>query len=334
MRTSKVTIEDIAGRAGVSKATVSRVLNRPTTVTEVKREAVKVAMNEMGFKPNQFARSLANGHSNTIGIVTQNIGTSFYDSIARSIIQSLRQTQYAPIFSDGMYEHDAENAAINTLLDRQVDAVIVLGGDLTPDEIHGGEDAVPMVMVARQIEGWNGVCIGVDNVAMGYNATKHLIDAGHVQIAHVTGNPSHEDAVNREKGYRKALAEANIPIDEDLIFPGNFYGQAGVLAVESWLMRGKSFSAVFAANDLSAFGVRLALSRRNIRVPDEVSIVGIDDKIESALMPPPLTTIRQPADAMGEAAVKAVTTILSGKKTESVLMQGELIVRESVSRRH
>lgn len=146
-----------------------------------------------------------------------------------------------------MYQQDAANAAIKTLLDRQVDAIIILGGDLTPAEVRDAHHDVPLILVARQIDDWDGVCIGVDNVAMGYTATKHLIDAGHVQVAQVARDPSHEDAVDREMGYRKAHLEAGIKVDEELIYPGKFYGQSGALTVESWLMRGKSFSADEAA---------------------------------------------------------------------------------------
>lgn len=128
----------------------------------------------------------------------------------------------APIFSDGMYQQDAANAAIKTLLDRQVDAIIILGGDLTPAEFRDAHHDVPLILVARQIDDWDGVSIGVDNVAMGYTATKHLIDAGHVQVAQVARDPSHKDAVNREMGYRKAHLEAGIKVDEELIYPEIF----------------------------------------------------------------------------------------------------------------
>lgn len=334
IKNSPITIADIAERAQVSKATVSRVLNNPDLVHQSKRRVVLDTMDELGFKPNQFARSLAGGHSMTLGIVTQNIGTSFYDDIIRGIIAGLRGSSYSPIFSDGLYQHDAENAAIKTLRERHVDGIILLGGDVPADELAIVAAEKPLLVVARELPDFDGVCLSTDNFKLGYDATQFLIAAGHRAIAHVAGNPAHEDAVRRAAGYRQAMSDAGLPIDEELIYQGNFYGQAGVLAVESLLMRGKHFSAVFAANDLTAFGVRLALSRRGIRVPDEVSLIGIDDKLESALMVPPLTTIRQPAAEMGRAAAETMIQILAGEKPASRVFDGELKVRESVTRMH
>lgn len=334
VKPSRVTIGDIARRAHVSKATVSRVLNSPELVAADKREAVLAVVGEMGFQPNLLARGLASGRSMTIGIVTQNIGTSFYDDIIRSIIERLRRTQYSPIFGDGLYEHSAEIAAVNTLRDRQVDGIILLGGDIPTQELSDATSNLPLVVVARELPEWAGVCLSCDNFDLGYRATKHLIECGHAQIAHVAGDPKHQDAIRRTDGYRQALADAGIAVDPELIYDGNFYGQAGVLAVESWLMRVKDFTAIFAANDLTAYGCRLALSRRRIRVPDEISLVGIDDKIESALIDPPLTTMRQPAAEMGLAAADAMLGLIDGKPGVSRSFTGRLIERESVRRLH
>lgn len=334
VKPSRVTIGDIARHANVSKATVSRVLNNPELVNDAKREAVLAAVGEMGFQPNLLARGLASGQSMTIGIVTQNIGTSFYDDIIRGIIMRLRSTDYSPIFGDGLFEQKAEVAAVRTLRDRQVDGIIVLGGDIPTTELTQVAADRPVVVVARELPEWDGTCLSCDNFDLGYQATKHLLDHGHVQIAHVAGNPAHQDAVRRTDGYRQALADAGIEFDRELVYDGNFYGQSGILAVESWLLRGKHFSAVFSANDLTAFGVRLALSRRGIRIPDEVSLIGIDDKIESALMAPPLTTVRQPAKEMGLAAANAMLKMLQGQPTESLSFTGELIIRESVAQKH
>jgi LacI family transcriptional regulator len=334
MKEGRITIDDIARLAKVSKATVSRVLNNPSLVNGAKKEAVLAAMGQTQFQPNLMARSLASGQSMTIGIITQNIGTSFYDDIIRAIILGLRQTNYRPIFGDGLYEQNAEVAAIKTLCDRQVDGIILLGGDVSGNELLRLAEGRAVVVVAREMIDFEGTVFSTDNFRLAYDATRYLIDQGHTEIAHVAGNPAHEDAIRRTNGYCQALDDAGIKVDEELIYQGNFYGQSGVLAVESWLMRGKNFSAIFAANDLAAFGARLALSRRNIRVPDEVSIIGIDNKSESALVSPPLTSVRQPAAEMGQAAATAVVDLLQGKSVESKVFFGEIVVRESVSRKN
>jgi len=165
-------------------------------------------------------------------------------------------------------------------------------------------------------------------------ATRHLIEHGHRRIVHISGNPAHSDAIRRAEGYRAAMGEAGIEVDESMTYEGNFYGQSGILGVESLLMRGIHFSAIFAANDLTAFGAALALSRRNIRVPDEVSIIGVDDKLESSLVIPPLTTIRQPAKQIGEASASAIIDLIQDRPVKKQIFHGELVIRQSVSRVH
>lgn len=334
MRNRKVTIQDIADEANVSKATVSRVLNNHASVNEAKREAVLAAMGALNYEPSQLARSLAGGRSMTIGIVTQNIGTAVYDEIVRGVISSLSGTGYSPIFADGQFIPQLELDAIKTLLGRRVDGVIFMGGNLPRKELADVRDQIPTIVVARQLDNWGEQCIYMDNFEAGYKATRYLIDMGHRDIAHIKGIEDHEDAICRYEGFRKAMEDAELPIDEELIYQGNFRGQSGALAIESWLMRGKNFTAVFAANDLSAFGARLALFRRGIRVPDEVSLIGVDDMMVASLMPPPLTTIRQPAVEMGQSAGKAIIALIEGKPFESPTPVPELIRRESVARTH
>lgn len=334
MKNRKVTIQDIADQASVSKATVSRVLNNHLTVNAEKREAVLAAMEALNYEPSQLARSLAGGRSMTVGILTQNIGTAFYDQIVRGVIASLAGTGYSPIFADGQFDRELAAKAVETLLGRNVDGVVLVGGNLPLQHLESLKGKVPTIVVARQLENWGDQCIYMDNFEAGYLATQFLIDQGHRAIAHIKGNVEHEDAIRRYRGYRKAMEDAKIPIDEELIYEGNFHGQCGTLAIESFLMRGKNFTAVFAANDLSAFGARLALYRRGIRVPDEVSLIGVDDMLEAALMPPPLTTIRQPAAEMGRAAGKSILSLIQGQLIPAPRLIPELIRRESVSTLH
>ncbi len=331
MKSGKVTIQDIANEAKVSKATVSRVLNNHSSDNAEKREAVKAAMGALNYEPSRLARSLAGGRSMTIGILTQNIGTAFYDGIVQGIFASLSGTGYSPIFADGKFKREIEIHAVDTLLDRNVDGVILVGGNLPLEHAEAIREKIPTIVVARQLEDWGEKCIYMDNLEAGYIATQFLIDMGHRDIAHIKGNIEHDDANRRYCGFLEAMKDAGIPVDHDLVYQGNFHGQCGVLAVESWLLRGKNFTAVFAANDHSAFGARLALYRRGIRVPDEVSVIGIDDMLEAALMPPPLTTVRQPANEMGRAAGNAILALIRGEPVVTPIVKPELIRRESVA---
>lgn len=328
------TISDIALRANVSKSTVSRVINGTTKVNKEKQEAVLAAMEEMNFQPNVFAQGLASGNSKTIGVVTQNIGSPIYDSISQGILQGLVQSTYSPIFADGQWEPDVGHAAVETLLGRKVDGLIVLGSVLPRDELDRVNSILPTVVVGREIEGWENQCLFIDNERAGFDATRHLLELGHRQIAHITGIKNHQDSVRRMKGYRRALTEAGVDIDEELIYEGQFDGNSGVMAIQNLLDKSKSFSAIFASNDMMAFGARLALHRRGIRVPDDISIIGFDDQAEAAFVTPPLTTVRQPAQEMGQAAANALIDLINGKEYKMPSLATRIVVRESTKIRN
>lgn len=326
------TIQDIADRANVSKSTVSRVLNKSSVVEDGKREAVIKAMEALNYQPNVIAQSLAGGRSMTIGIVTQNIGSPFYDTVAQGVIAGLAGTGYSPIFVDGQWQQSTESEVIHTLLGRRVDGLILIGGDIPASELDQLRKRLPVIVIGRELSGWDHQCICVDNTDAGFQATKHLIDFGHRNIAMICGIETHPDAVQRLEGYSNALADAGIELNSDLIYQGDFSAQSGVLAVNSFLARGTHFSAIFAANDMVAFGARLALHRRDIRVPADVSIIGFDDQAEAAFMTPPLTTMRQPAIEMGTAGASALLDLIGGREYELPALSIELMRRESVER--
>ncbi|MFO7683501.1 MAG: substrate-binding domain-containing protein [Chloroflexota bacterium] len=328
----RITIQDIALKANVSKSTVSRVLNDTTPVAPEKETAVLEAMAELNYQPNIFARGLAGGQSLTIGALTQNIGSPFYDTIMRGIIAGLEGSDYSPIFADGRWQLAAEQKALQTLLERRVDGLIIVGGTLSGETLAKLEEQAPVVIVAREVAELQEYCLFTDNFQAAYEATRFLIEAGHRRIAHITGLEMHQDARRRRAGYTQALADAGIEFNQDLVVGGDFRRQSGILGVETLLTRGQTFSAIFAANDQMASGARLALFRRGIRVPDDISLIGFDDQPESAYMTPPLTTVRQPADELGEAAAAFMLHILKKKPFTPPTFPTELIIRESVAR--
>lgn len=325
------TIQDIADAAGVSKSTVSRVLNGTASVHPEKRRAVLDAQKRLGFQPNIVATSLARGRSMTIGVLTQIIGSPFYDTIAQGVIGAIQDTNYSPMFVDGRWQTSEEVKAIRLLLGRRVDGLILIGGSLPGGEISELCGSLPTVVVARRLDSNQHHCIFMDNIEGGYLATKHLIDQGHREIAIVKGLPHHQDAIDRHQGYERAHQEAELEVDPRRVLPGDFSAEAGLRAVDHLVENGVPFTAVVAANDLTAFGVRLGLDRHGMKVPEQVSLVGFDDQMESAYMTPPLTTVRQPAREMGEQAAKAVIELIDGEPFATVMVRGELMVRESVS---
>ncbi len=334
MKSKKATIDDIAKRANVSKSTVSRVLNDTTPVHEAKRVAVEAAMKELDFKPNVFARSLAGGQSKTIGVLTQHLGSPFYDTISQGVIAHLSGTSYWPLFADGNDEPETAAEAVENLLGRRIDGLIFIGGMLTEQKLIEFNNRVPTFVVGLELLTMTDHCISVNNELAAFNATKHLIDLGHRSIVHITGISNHIDAVRRLEGYQRALTESGIKIDPELICEGMFDGQSGHDAVMKLLDRGKQFTAVFAANDVCAMGAKLALSRRSLSVPDDVSVIGFDDQHEASFTVPPMTTVRQPAFEMGVAAATAMVAMINKKSFTLPQLPAEVTVRESTAKAH
>lgn len=332
MTPKKATIDDIARLANVSKSTVSRVLNDTTPVHQAKREAVQAAMKQLDFQPNVFARSLAGGQSNTIGVLTQHLGSPFHDSISQGVISYLSGTNYWPLFADGNDNPTTAKAAVENLLLRRIDGLIFIGGMLPEDALVEFNKRVPTFAVGFEMQSAADRWIGVNNERAAFNATQHLIDLGHRRIVHITGIANHNDAIRRLEGYQRALRESEIEIDPELICDGRFDGQSGYDAITSLLKKGKKFTAVFAANDVCAMGAMLALSRQSLSVPADVSVIGFDDQAEASFTMPPLTTVRQPATEMGVVAAIAMVAMINKKPYKLPRLPVEVTVRESTAR--
>ncbi len=332
----KVTILDIAEKANVSPSTVSRVLRNSAGVAQNKRDAVMQAVTELDYRPNIFAQSLASGQSMTVGVLTQNFGSPFYDGILQGILLGMEDSDYWPLFADGRWQPAIELQALELLLARRVDGLIIVGGQIPEERLQKVAVKTPLIVVARELKTMPQHCLYLDNFQAGYQATKYLLDMGHRDIAHITAPVAYQETVNdiqkRYEGYQQALRDVGLEPDPRLVVEGNLQQQSGVLAVEILLSRGRPFSAIFSANDQMVFGARLALFRRGIRVPEDVSLVGFDDESSAAYMVPPLTTARQPSMPMGQVAAQAILDMINGEFPNLPVFETDLIIRESVSR--
>lgn len=329
----RTTIQDIASRANVSISTVSRVLNNTAPVAEETRKRVLDIIDEFGYKPNLFAQSLAGGQSRTIGVLTQLIGSPFYDVILRGILQGIDGSGYSPLFADGSWDGNKDRIALNMFMDRKVDGLILLNGHASDQYLVDLASQAPVIVLGRVVPGLENLCLPFDDYEAARKATRYLVESGHRRIAHITGITSHEDSIERKEGYLSALEEAGIDPDPDLVIEGDYTEPSGMMAVEMLLMRGRIFSAIFAANDQMAYGARLALHRRGLRVPEDVSIVGFDDQAPSAYMIPPLTSMRRTPLEIGEVAGRALLDLMQGKPVRLPRFQSTLMIRESVLRR-
>jgi LacI family transcriptional regulator len=322
----------VAERCGVSPSTVSRILNGTAVVSDEKRAAVEQAIAELGFVPNPVARGLAGGRTLSVGVVTQAIDSPFYGIALRGIEDELDRAGYSALFVSGHWNATEEARCIDALRSRRVDGIIVLTGRLSEAALRACAKSVPMVVTGRNLKAPNLFALNFDNVSGACLATEHLIRLGHRRIAFIAGVPAHPDAVEREQGYRQALAVAGIAVDENLVVPGQFHEESGRQAMEQLLQGRQRFSAVFAANDQMAYGALLALHQRGMKVPEDVSLVGFDDLATSLYALPPLTTVHQPGYELGRLAASAMLQLLAGHKPTAEVPAPRLVVRESSAR--
>jgi LacI family transcriptional regulator len=329
-RDAAITIHDIARRAGVSPSTVSRVLNGGTPVAPDKRAAVMAIINSLHYRPNVVAQGLARGKSHSVGVLTQEISNLFFGQILKGIEHRLRGTGYYPLFASGWHAHEGIDA-LEMLLAHRVDSMVIVGGWVADEYLLEVAERVPLVAISRTIAGLEDHCVQVENFQGAYEATKHLIDLGHTRIAHVTGLPHHPHAIERREGYCKALRDAGLVVDPDLILEGDFEEPSGLDAVQDLIRTRKPFTALFMSNDRMAYGALLALYRHGLRVPDDVSIVAFDDQPSSAYTLPPLTTVRQPTFEIGAATAEAVLRLLQGERLSLPVVPTSLVVRDSTA---
>jgi len=328
----KVTLEMVAELAGVSPSTVSRILNGTAIVSQDKHDAVNRAIADSGFVPNPIARGLAGGRTLSVGVVTQSIDSPFYGVALRGIEDELDKAGYNALFVSGHWNAAEEARCVDVLRSRRVDGIIVLTGRLSDAALRTCAKSLPVVVTGRALKAPGLYSLKFDDGGGARLATEHLITLGHRRIACITGDPQHPDAVERLRGYRAALEAAGIAYQASLVVPGHFHEESGHQAMEGLLDSRQRFTAVFACNDQMAFGAALALHRRGLRVPDDVSLVGFDDLAGAIYAIPPLSTVHQPAYELGRAASQAMLQLLAGRKPTEVLPAPRLIARESSRR--
>ena len=306
-----------------------------TFVAPEKYAAVMAVVERMNYKPNMAAQGLVNGRTSAVGILTRALGSPFYGEMLRGIAVGLQGSDYSPVIGMGSEIPNEDLNAVNFLLSRRVDALILLYSNTLTDEYIREIAAENPTGCHRALGagfGKNSVCTCT---ILQVRILQPLTSShkGHQGIAHITGSMDTPDAIDRKAGYVQALIDHQIEPDPALIIEGDFAETSGPLAVDKLISirEAHPFSAIFAANDQTAMGVRLALYHRQIDVPNDISLVGYDDLSSSQYMTPPLTTVRQPVYYMGLMAAKAVQAAMVGKEFALPEFPGELVVRQSVS---
>lgn len=316
---------DVARLAGVSAQTVSRALRDDGSVRPSTRSRVLAAVDELGYRPNRLARALSTGRTRTIGVVSADTAMSGAAAIRRGIDEGARRAGF--VVATASVDPAAPAgvaAAIASLVDHGVEGVIVTATPVDHLEaVAAGELTVPLVTVACSAP--DAIPVGVDQVAAGRLATGHLLGAGHATVWHLAGPAGSAAARQRAEGWRAALGAARRdvpPLRHGDWTPESGYRHGVALAEAS---RAGDLTALFVANDDMAFGVLRALAEAGRRVPADVAVVGMDDVALAAYAVPPLTTVRQPFTAVGQAAVRA---LLLGDGAP-VVYAPELVVRRS-----
>ncbi|PFG58609.1 LacI family transcriptional regulator [Vibrio sp. ES.051] len=322
-------IYDVAKLASVSPSTVSRFLNRTTFVSKEKTIAIEGAIKELGYKLNYHMNQGSNTRSMTIGVLVQNPESPFTSRIFNDMERFLGSKGYSVVIASGYWQHSMQLHALDCLEKSNIDGLIVVSGCLTEQELVNYSAKIPVVAFGYNYVGEQLRTFNIDNVLGGHIATLHLLQQGHVNIAHIKGLLNQPDAVARFVGYKKALSEAGVKVRNNLIKQGDFSSETGYACTVELIESKVHFSAIFAANDQTAYGVMKALHDHGLRVPEDISVVGFDDLPTSKYFIPGLTTLSQPLEEIGVACAESILSLLTGEQCSPRLPPIDLVVRES-----
>lgn len=326
---SSPTIIDVAKKARVSIATVSRVLNG-VHVREDSRVRVEKAVQRLGYRHNKMAQALVTGKSGVIGIIVPGIVGHLYGQMARGVEEVLLAQGLHMVIVTNTRNADEEKENLQLLLERQVDAVIIIGSYLRDDELRELGVPIPLVFIQRENDDKQSPhsSVTIDNRSGMEVAVAYLLKLGHRHIAHISG--IRRDGLERCQLFKQLLGKAGLR--QHHIFEGNFTEARG-LELAADILKHKDISAVICSNDRMALGLYRALHSKGINIPKEMSVIGFDDEPWTAYLEPPLTTLRQPAREVGQLAAKQVLSELTKKtKSQHHVVAIEFIERTSVAK--
>jgi LacI family transcriptional regulator len=333
-----VTMKDIAQELGVSIGTVSKVLRDHPDISEETRERVRTRMRELNYRPNLAARALATGRTYSIGLIVPDLG-SFFGEVAGGLSRLLCKNGYCLIISSSDECIELENRAIEHLLGRRVDALILASCQRDSGFYNNiSRQNTPFVLIDRQPQGATVNFVGIKDEEVGRMATEHLIEMGCRRIAHI-GGPAISTAVRRLRGYQEALESHGLPLDQGYIIGREHAGEAsditGYKAMKKLLAENRAPDGVFCFNDPTAIGAMRAAIEKGIRIPRDLALVGSGNVHYAKLLRVPLSTIDQQSEDLGDRAAKLALKLIESKthpKPSTILLTPRLIVRESSSR--
>ncbi|WP_022882780.1 LacI family DNA-binding transcriptional regulator [Gryllotalpicola ginsengisoli] len=328
--TARSTITDVARAAGVSVATVSKVINGRDGVAPATFQKVMRVVSELGYETSLVASSLRRRRTGVIGILVAEF-EPYSSELLKGISAAAHGTGYELLAYSGPLAAEPpagwERRSLSRLAGTLVDgAIVVTPTVLMPDT------SIPVVAIDPHTGRGGPSTIDSDNVAGSHLAMRHLLELGHRRIAHISGRGDLESSHLRERGYREALEQAGLPFDPDLVRDGEYRRQEAAAAARELLARPDRPTAVFAANDLSAFGVIEVAHELGLRVPEDLSVIGFDDIPDASRSTPRLTTVAQPLGEMGAEALRMLLALLDGNEAERhIRLDASLVVRDSTA---
>jgi LacI family transcriptional regulator len=316
------TIKDVAKEAGVSVATVSRVINNSPKASKASITAVKSAMKLLGYRPNANARALVSKSTNTVGVLVGDVSDSFFGTLVNAVDNVAKQHGKHVLIGNGHHDRDQEKNAIELLINSRCESLIIHAKGLTDKElIEYSKEVKGMVLINHHIDEIASRCISLDNYKGAFMVTEHLIKLGHTQIACLASDHQIEDTEERVNGYKAALEKHNIPFKNSYIeygMPNNIGGEA---AMTNILSKSIPVTAVVCYNDFMAAGALSTLEENDIQTPSEMSVVGFDDALIARFLTPKLTTVKYPINLMAEKAAQLAISLAKGEEVEETEMR-------------
>ncbi|HSP71025.1 MAG TPA: LacI family DNA-binding transcriptional regulator [Gaiellaceae bacterium] len=335
MAQSRPTIREVASAAGVSIATVSRVLNGRPDVAPQTREAVLRAVRDRGFATNRSARALSGGRTGLVGFTLPIVHAAYFSSILSGAAEALYEQDMRLVLCPTLHEHEREVTLLDRLMHGTTDGAVLTLPEESNEELKALQRlGYPFVVVDPRVPLDEGIpAVSAAHGSGGRAATEHLLSLGHRRIAAITGPAGWMASTERLNGYRAALAAAGVMPDPVLVVESSFEIDGGERAAAELLALPDPPTAIFGFNDNIAIGAMRAARARGLRVPDDLSVVGFDDSEHAAIAVPALTTIRQPLAELGRMAVSLLLRLLEHQRVESLSVElaTRLVVRESTA---
>ncbi len=327
------TIQDVAKKANVSVATVSRVLNQSTNVSKRTQSKVEKAIQELHYVPNMLGMNLRKNETKKLLVLLDSISNQFYSRVTAGIEERAAEDGYIVMLGCTRGQRETEDSYLQMLSTRLVDGIILLSSNNDAASLKDKLSGQPAVFACEQVEGCELPFIGIDNEQAAYDAVEFLISCGHRQIAFF-GAPDHISSSHlRYIGYQKALKQHGITVCENLIFRDGFSYQSGMCSVQALLKQSpnKLPDAIFALSDSCAIGAIKALHEAGISVPGDISVMGFDNTRNARLFIPEITTVAQPQNEIGYHAADALIAAIHGEMPQGVSFVHSIIKRDSVS---